>query len=339
MQINQLNGSQSRFGELLSRMQCPECHGTLAFSSSAFTCTACGRSYTVADGVGHFVPAESYASSFGFQWTKYARTQLDTDQMHYSEQAFRSRTGLTPELLHGKWVLDVGCGMGRFAEVASRWGANVVGVDLSRAALVAADNLAGRDNAFFIRSDLFKLPFAPESFDFIYSIGVLHHTPDCQAAFKALPKYLALGGTIAIWLYSGYNRWYRFSDIYRRYTSRMKPETLHALCQFAGPLYEIQQGLKKIPLVGKTASGLLQYVLPISHFPIREWRVLDTFDWYSPTYQSKHTYEEVFRWFEDVGLVDLHVGEESIAVRGTKAASGARHSRREDASALERVGT
>ena len=279
MQINQANFNQSRFRELLSRMRCPECGGKFAFTASAFTCETCGKSYAVADGVGHFVPTESYASSFGFQWTKYARTQLDTDHMSQSEKNFRSRTGLTPERLQGKWVLDVGCGMGRFAEVASRWGANVVGVDLSRAAVVAAENLAARDNAFFFRGDLFKLPFAPESFEFIYSIGVLHHTPDCQVAFKALPTYLAPGGTIAIWLYSAYNRWYRASDVYRRYTSRMKPEKLHALCKLAGPLGEIQKGLKKIPIVGRRISGLLQYFIPISQFPIWEWRVLDTFDW------------------------------------------------------------
>ena len=52
--------------------------------------------------------------------------------------------------------------------------------------------------------------------------------------------------------------------------------------------------------------------------PSRERRLLDTFDWYSPVYQSKHTYEEVFRWFEDSGLEDLHVLYRPIAVRGTK---------------------
>ncbi|PYQ40793.1 MAG: hypothetical protein DMG99_12900 [Acidobacteria bacterium] len=48
------------------------------------------------------------------------------------------------------------------------------------------------------------------------------------------------------------------------------------------------------------------------------WRLLDTFDWYSPWYQSKHTYEEVFRWFEDCGLEDLRVIEQPIAVQGRR---------------------
>ena len=56
----------------------------------------------------------------------------------------------------------------------------------------------------------------------------------------------------------------------------------------------------------------------MSHNKDATWRVLDTFDWYSPWYQSKHTYEEVFRWFEDCGLQDLKVIEQPIAVRGTR---------------------
>jgi SAM-dependent methyltransferase len=339
LKIGDANPYQGRSAQLLSRLRCPECRGTMICSPSDFSCSVCSKTFPIRDGVAHFAPAESYASSFGFQWTQYARTQLDTDSTHVSEINFLARTGFRPDQLHGKWVLDVGCGMGRFAEVVSRWGANVVGIDLSRAALVAARNLAARDNVFILRGDLFKLPFAFNSFDFIYSIGVLHHTPDCRAAFMALPQYLAPSGSIAVWLYSAYNKWYRMSDVYRRVTSRMSPQALHALCRVAGPLYFVQEGLKRIPLIGRPMSGVLQYALPISQFPNWEWRVLDTFDWYSPTYQSKHTYEEVFRWFEDAGLGDLHVGNEPIAVRGTKAGAVASHGREQNAGGVQRAGT
>ena len=157
---------------------------------------------------------------------------------------------LRPEELKGKLVLDVGCGMGRFAEVATSWGARVVGIDLSAAAEVAAKNLADRDFVA-MQADVFALPFAPESFDIIYSVGVLHHTPDCEAAVKALDKYLKPGGILAVWLYSGYNKWYRFSDFWRRYTSRMKPETLHSILKVAVPVfYNTRAGVEE-----STAGG------------------------------------------------------------------------------------
>jgi SAM-dependent methyltransferase len=212
--------------------------------------------------------------------------------------------------------------MGRFAEVATRWGARVVGVDLSAAAEVAAKNLADRDFTAF-QADVFALPFAPESFDVIYSIGVLHHTPDCEAAVKALDKYLKPGGLLVVWLYSGYNNWYRFSDFWRRYTHRMKPETLHRILTVAVPFfYRLQQVLKHVPLVGRPAAGLVHHVFPVNRQKDPEARMLDTFDWYSPKYQSKHTYEQVFKWYVAMGMEDMRVGEISIAVRGRKPARG-----------------
>jgi 2-polyprenyl-3-methyl-5-hydroxy-6-metoxy-1,4-benzoquinol methylase len=97
-------------------------------------CVSCAIYFPVVDNVVRFVHAEKYAGSFGFQWKVYARTQLDNESSRESETDFRNRTGLEPRDLQGKLVLDVGCGMGRFADIASSWGARVVGVDLSAAA-------------------------------------------------------------------------------------------------------------------------------------------------------------------------------------------------------------
>ena len=303
--------------QVLAILRCLDCQSPLNHEADGLVCSQCGRHYPMLNGVIRFVGAQEYAGSFGFQWKLYSRTQLDDTVSQRSERAFRRRTGFTPEDLKGKLVLDVGCGMGRFAEVATRWGAHVVGIDLSLACEVAAKNLAERTATIF-QADVFKLPFAPESFDYIYSIGVLHHTPDCEHAFKALPGLLKPGGQIAIWLYSSNNPGYRMSEVYRKFTPRMKPETLHKFCGLVVPLYGIHKALKKIPVFGKPASSALAWAVPMSHNENATWRVLDTFDWYSPWYQSKHTYEEVFRWFEDCGLEDLRVIEQPIAVQGTR---------------------
>ena len=306
--------------DVLSILRCLSCQGRLDGRATELACLGCGRKYPVVKGVARFVDEQHYAGSFGFQWQIHARTQLDTAESNRSERAFIRRTGFRPEDLAGKLVLDVGCGMGRFADVATRWGAHVVGVDLSLAAEVAARNLAER-NATILQADVFRLPFAPESFDFIYSIGVLHHTPDCERAFKVLPALLKPGGRIAIWLYSRYNAWYKMSDIYRKVTRRLPPRVLYALCYGVVPLYGIHRVLKKITLVGRPASSALAYMIPMAFHRERRWRILDTFDWYSPWYQSKHTYEEVFRWFESCGLENLRVIEQPIAVQGSRPAA------------------
>lgn len=302
---------------VIELLRCPECENALARQPGEYRCS-CGRAYPVRDGVACFVDPRNYAESFGFQWRRYARTQLDEGEVRESELHFRRTTGFRPEDLSGKLVLDVGCGMGRFAEVATRWGARVIGVDLSAAAQVAAQNLSERDFVA-LQADVFHLPFAPESFDLIYSIGVLHHTPDCELALRTLPRYLKPGGTIAVWLYSGYNRWYRFSDIYRKVTSRMPPQLLHSTLRMAVPfLYQSDRILRRVPIVGAPAAGLIHHAFPVSRSARAEARILDTFDWYSPKYQSKHTYEQIFAWLAGCGLEDFGVAQIPIGARARK---------------------
>jgi len=303
--------------QVLAILRCLSCQGTLRREEAGLICEGCGRQYPVVKNVLRFVDAQHYAGSFGFQWLTFRDAQLDSGEDRRSESDFRRRTGFTPEELAGKLVLDVGCGMGRFAEVATRWGAHVVGIDLSLAEEAAVENLRDREAVFF-QADVFHLPFAPASFDYIYSIGVLHHTPNCERAFKVLPGLLKPGGRIAIWLYSGYHKWYRMSDVYRKVTRRMSPKILYRLSYVAVPMYGLHRFLRAIPLVGKPISGVMKYLLPMSFNPDAQWRVLDTLDWYSPWYQSKHTYEEVFRWFEDCGLQDLRVILEPISVQGRR---------------------
>src|SRR5215469_657829 len=311
------NQNQSQLLIELSRiLRCISCQTRLLQQEEGYSCPACRRMFPIVRGVARFVDEQSYAGSFGYQWQTFDKTQLDHAGRYKSEPDFIHKTGLRPEELKGKLVLDVGCGMGRFAEVATRWGAQVVGIDLSAAAEVAARNLRNREFVAF-QADVFRLPFAPATFDYIYSIGVLHHTPDCERAVKALPQYLKPGGQLAVWLYSGYNKWYRFSDIYRKFTTRLSTRSLHGMLRVAVPVINTVDGaIRVVPLIGRPISGIVRHVLPVNRNPQRSWRVLDTFDWYSPKYQSKHTYEQVFRWFESCGLEDLHVGEIPVSVRG-----------------------
>lgn len=299
--------------DLLALLCCTICSSSLEPYQSGYRCTECHKDFPLVRGVLRFVNANNYADSFGYQWKAFSRTQLRPE---ISERNFRRKTGLREEDVRGKVVLDVGCGMGRFAEVVTRWGGKVIGIDLSSAAEVAASNLADRDFVA-LQADVFSLPFAPGSFDCIYSVGVLHHTPDCERAFKVLPRYLKTGGSIAVWLYSGYNNWYRFSDHYRKITHRVPVQTLHSILRLAVPtFYWLDRSLRAIPLVGRPIASAVNHVFPVNLHPNPEIRILDTLDWYSPQYQSKHTYEQVFRWFESCGLEHLTVADVSIGVKG-----------------------
>jgi len=303
---------------VLAILRCTACGAPICEHENGCRCTKCAEEFPAINRVLRYVDVNNYADSFAYQWKKFPKTQLLPD---FAELNLRRKTGLTPQDFKDKLVLDVGCGMGRFADIATRWGATVVGVDLSAAAEVAARNLGDR-NFTAIQADVLSLPFAPESFDCIYSIGVLHHTPDCEKAFKNLPKYLKPGGALGIWLYSGYNKWYRLSDYYRKITHRVSPRRLYGFFRVVVPiLYWLDQGLRKIPLFGPAVAGLVHHMFPISRNQNPQVRLLDTLDWYSPKYQSKHTYEQVFRWFESCGLEALTVADVSIGIKGRKPAS------------------
>jgi SAM-dependent methyltransferase len=245
------------------------------------------------------------------EWDIHRKTQLDTADSNVSESDFASKTGLKPEDLRGKLVLDAGCGMGRFADIAQKWGAEVVAVDLSYAVESAYANLGSRQGVHIVQADIMNLPFEAETFDLVYSIGVLHHTPDCKRAFLSLVPLLKKGGSICIWVYSNYSKLHSLcSDLLRKVTVRIPGKILYCMCFASAPLYYIY----KIPVLGH----LLRNLVPISMQKRWNWRVLDTFDWYSPKYQSKHRYPEVVRWFREAGLSDMELYEPPVAVRGTK---------------------
>src|SRR5215469_15139300 len=142
------------FQPLTELLRCLRCNGQLDLRESGFACRKCSATFPITNGVLRFVESQGYAENFGFEWSKYARTQLDNEVSQLSERQLLEYTGFNPDQLSGKWVLDVGCGMGRFAEVASRWGAKVVGIDLSLAADVAAKNLSARENVWICQASV-----------------------------------------------------------------------------------------------------------------------------------------------------------------------------------------
>src|SRR5262249_20152073 len=160
------------------------------------------RSYPVVREIPRFVSSDQYTRSFSFEWNVHNSTQLDSHRPDgWSEETLRDKTGLTPEQVRGKLVLDAGVGAGRYAEVLARWGATVVGVDLSFAVEAANGHFRGRPEVLLCQADIGKLPLRPGTFDLIISIGGLHPTPDTKKFFSGLPPLLRPGGEIAIWVY------------------------------------------------------------------------------------------------------------------------------------------
>lgn len=141
--------------------------------------------------------AERSRRSFGYQWTVFGEMteQFEADFLNYIHP-------LSPEFFRGKVGLDAGCGFGRYLYYAASFGARMVGLDFSRAIFRAREVTRGLNGVSLIQGDLLSPPLRPRTFDFIYSIGVLHHLPDPEAGFRSLLSLLRPGGSVFIWVYS-----------------------------------------------------------------------------------------------------------------------------------------
>jgi SAM-dependent methyltransferase len=179
----------------------------------------------------------------------------------------------------------------------ARHGARVVGVDLSSAVEKAAALCAGWPETAIVQADLLDLPLAERAFDLVFSIGVLHHSPDPRRAFAQVAARVRPGGRLAVWLY-GKNTWPQegINSTLRAVTTRLPSRVLEPLCVGLA-------ALGGVPILNRTLNKVVNF----SNHPDWTLRVCDTYDWYAPRYQSHHTVEELARWFVEEGFENLRV--------------------------------
>jgi len=127
----------------------------------------------------------------------------EIERHRYNEYAAWMPRLMGFEDFRGALLLEIGCGMGTDLLQFSRGGARCVGIDLTPRSIEITQHrfkLYGARGAFMI-SDGEHLPFCDESFDVVYSNGVLHHTPDTEGAIREVHRVLRPGGTAKVMLY------------------------------------------------------------------------------------------------------------------------------------------
>ncbi len=313
--------------EFLSRLRCPQTGQHLSLELDAgirdtveigdgWLVSSDGRyRYPVRGGIPRFVPESNYADSFGMQWNRFARTQLDShSRQSISAERFWKATGWQPANLRGQWVLDAGCGSGRFAEIALGAGAYVVALDYSSAADACHHNLKHHPNLHVVQGDIYALPFAKASFPFVYSLGVLQHTPDVARAFAALPPMVAEGGSLCVDYYEKtFKSWLLPKYWLRPLTKRVPRLRLFAALERLVPvMLPISRALGRVPGVGKQLMRVVPVVnydgiYPLTESQLFEWALLDTFDMLAPAYDHPQTAATARRWLEQAGLREIEL--------------------------------
>lgn len=251
--------------------------------------------------------------NFGKQWRYFSKMTdvFETDLFRYLGQ-------VEPAFFQGKLGLDVGCGFGRHAYYANQLGAEMVGVDFSEAIESAAANLRGSQGVHLVQANLYQLPFRPRTFDFIYSLGVLHHLPDPEAGFRALVPLLKPGGVIMIWVYSSVRRGVnQLLEWVRGVTTRLPAPAVKWVSLAAGVVdyggfvlpYRFLRSLLAIgPGVERIAWNRLKLY---SRYPFEVvWA--DWFDRLGAPLRAYYDAPTLQRWLADTGLVNPQVSPTGV---------------------------
>lgn len=261
---------------LFELLICPQCAGALsqtvfradgdATREGLLTCH-CSRVYPIIDGIPRFIddafvtftdftkryatrlPEEAVTASagtdkmppalrrtkdsFGYQWTRFSEMAVD-----FRENFLNYIRPIDEPFFKGKRGLDVGCGFGRHIFHAATFGAEMVGVDISAAIDSTRRNVAHLPNVHLVQANLYQLPFRQGTFDFAYSIGVLHHLPEPERGFRSVVSMVRPSGAVFIWVYSKSRRILNFQlECVRRVTTRL-PKPAQAWVAFVGALID-----------------------------------------------------------------------------------------------------
>jgi SAM-dependent methyltransferase len=281
-------------------------------------------------GIPRFVADDGYAESFGEQWNRWRRVQLDSvTGKPLSRERLFAGTGW-PERLDGERVLEVGCGAGRFTEVLLEAGAEVWAVDASSAVEAARANLGDGGRLHLAQADLFDLPLEEGSFDRVLCFGVLQHTPDPRRAFLTAAKYARPGGWIAADVYRRQpyvDRW-SAKTLWRPLTKRLPRDRLRRIVEWYVPRWlPVDTRLARVPKVGRFLTAVVPCwnytgLLDLDAEQLRAWAILDTFDALSPRYDEPQELNHVREWIDAAALVDARVqyGGNGILISGRQAA-------------------
>jgi len=315
----------------------PKNNSPLTFTGTGFV-DSFGNIFPIVKGVARICESENYTVNFGVQWNKFDKTQLDNeiDGLNLSRRRFFAETHWDQEDLTGQCILEVGSGAGRFSKVVlEHTKAVLYSVDYSDAVSANFKNNSqiAPDRFHLFQASVYEMPFPDDSFDKVFCLGVLQHTPDFDASIKALIGKAKPGGEIAVDFYPIKGWWTKINSKYilRPITKRMQHDRLLKLIE-----KNVDWLIKVHYIFHRIGLGFMTRFLPLCNvnesFPksltnaeVREWAILDTFDMYSPEHDHPQRIADVAKMFERQGaqvtfsgIEQFGEGMSASVVRGIK---------------------
>ncbi len=213
----------------------------------------------------------------------------------------------------GKKVLEIGCGNGADGVMFALAGADYTGVDLANAAIEATRahfEVLGLKGRFQIENAE-SLSFAAESFDFVYSHGVLHHTANPDKAFSEVYRVLKAGGSAVLMLYHKHS-----FNYYMRILGYMRARVVLKVLSRLGRMSADRSALTDEPANVKSNADDSVWHVHYENFLRHGWAYLRSQNFIhhatdgpecpvAYVYTAK-TVREAFRWFQSIEIKAAH---------------------------------
>lgn len=275
---------------------------------------SCNKTYSIKNGIPRMLKEEfikgegiekvkaKTASSFAYEWKKFSK-------LHnlYEKQFLDWIYPVKKEFFKNKLVLDAGCGTGRHVFNSAKFGAKVIGVDLGDSVEVACKNTKHMENVCIVQADIYCLPFREKTFDYAYSIGVLHHLPFPQQGFNSIIKFLKINGKISAWVYGREgNVLLRIADPVRKYFFSLLPLFINSLIAYLFALVVFPVAKMCSMLSEKNRRYIPQFDF-LKYLGDLNFTIIHSiiFDQMLAPIANYYTKEEFEKWFKDARLKDV----------------------------------
>jgi len=253
-------------------------------------------------------------NSFGDEWSRFDQTALSEEEAH---RIFDEYFAVFPwkTLPKDATGFDMGCGSGRWAKLMAPRVGHLHCIDPSSALEVAKTALATASNVSFHRASVDEPTLPPNSQDFGYSLGVLHHVPDTAGAIRACVAMLKPGAPFQVYLYYAFDNrsaafklvW-RCSDLLRRAICKLPAKLKHLLTDVLAAVlyYPLARFALLVERLGFGVGGI-----PLSYYRVHSFYTMrtDSRDRFGTPLEQRFTRKEVGAMLEAAGLRDVRFSD------------------------------
>lgn len=257
---------------------------------------------------------EAVIADFGEEWEKFSNFK-EADITQFGDEYF----DIADEDILNKqtYVLDMGCGSGRFSWYLSSRVGYIEALDPSKAIWAAEKLLSGISNVRMISASADSIPFPDNTFDLVMSIGVLHHIPNTEMAMKKCVSKVKPGGHFFVYLYYNldnrglaFRMLFRLVSAVRKFVSSLPSGVKKLICDLLAitvylPVVYLGKMLDKIGLKKMAQQLPLSYYQDKSFFIIRN----DALDRFGTRLENRFSKAQIQSMMENCGLTDIRFSD------------------------------